>query len=369
MQPVPVDGSLDILQAFEYDSKSASEGYEQITWSDPAVKMFNTTTQILRRRFTRSLHTLNIPDLIIQSAPSDLVFAFPTIMTLTVFTYGLSFCNIRFPHLDEYKNKGVPTPTIDFGDHTIVRLREAVSSSTRDLASYLLMATCKSGLWGIQVTDETPRTSFTAQTALYYHKIKVIGISTSSPYRIGGFSAGALLACRIAKLLEENGGEVIQLALIDNSFHSDVDHLRCYHDHNVRSSCEDALTWDEHWWNKLAALMWEQWNGRVRAEDIAFAFVLDLAAGDPKGCPEVRTALVQWMKDIQAPITVYKASVGPHSRTSPRVQEEWWAVGMDWSCKNVRAVEADAKHTSIVRSDQLVDDIQRFARMERDSPV
>ncbi|KAF7351310.1 Acetyl-CoA synthetase-like protein [Mycena sanguinolenta] len=60
--PVPVDGALSVLQIFEfqaktnpqhalfrYDAPSAQNGYEEITWP-AAVKMFETTARVLRRR-------------------------------------------------------------------------------------------------------------------------------------------------------------------------------------------------------------------------------------------------------------------------------------------------------------------------------
>jgi thioesterase domain-containing protein len=76
----------------------------------------------------------------------------------------------------------------------------------------------------------------------------------TGPYRVGGYSAGGFMACRIAKLLEAHGDEVIQLALIDNSpflgvipragdeyapetDFADVPTLRAHQERGVRGLC------------------------------------------------------------------------------------------------------------------------------------
>ncbi|KAF7351303.1 hypothetical protein MSAN_01561800 [Mycena sanguinolenta] len=60
--PAPVDGALSVLQIFEfqaktnpqhplfrYDCPSARDGYEEVAWPE-AVRMFETTARVLRRR-------------------------------------------------------------------------------------------------------------------------------------------------------------------------------------------------------------------------------------------------------------------------------------------------------------------------------
>ncbi|KAJ7039843.1 hypothetical protein C8F04DRAFT_280833 [Mycena alexandri] len=345
----------------------------------------------IRRGIMESLLVrLRVPNAVVQSLPQDFVFALPTITSLSAFIYGLII--------------GVPdnTPStaaiVAQKEPNIVRLREPsskdpplilVHDGSGDLYALSYMQThFKTGLWGIQVTDETPRASFIAQTEFYYKKIKES--QPRGPYRIGGYSAGVTMACRITRLLEENGDQVVQLVLIDNSPfmllfpHPDFDQsanfndtytLDAYHERSVRSLCKAALTWQPAWWHRFSVLAWERWNGRVQDEDMSapvvkayqnlvdgsardFTFLLSLAAGDRKGYPEVTAALVEWMKDIRAPVTLYKASDGV--TIPPGLQEKWWAFGMDWSCKNIRVVEVAGDHCSIVHSDYLVDDLQKF---------
>ncbi|KAJ7770524.1 hypothetical protein B0H16DRAFT_1515748 [Mycena metata] len=359
----------------------------------------------IRNGITHSLResTIKLSDIAVQSLPQNVVFAFPNIMILSAFIYGLIVRDTQSPQRDELENSpfnSVPASILDQKDHTVVRLREPSSAlepplilvhggSGHVFAFAYMQAHFKTGLWAIQVTEETPRTSFIAQTDFYYRKIKES--QPRGPYRIGGYCAGAFMACRIAYLLEKNGDQVVQLTLIDNSPfmslfpHPDVDQganfndpetLREYYDRSVRSYCKVAQTWDDPWWRKFSETLWERWNGRVRSEDMpelmarayenliegfprAFDFTLSLTTCDPKGFKEVRAALVEWMKEIRAPVTLYKASNGPTSKISPHLKEEWWAFGLDWSCENTRVVELDATHVSILDSEQLVEAMQK----------
>ncbi|KAJ7289097.1 hypothetical protein C8J57DRAFT_1627489 [Mycena rebaudengoi] len=344
-----------------------------------------------------------ISGIVVQSLPQNLVVAFPTIIILSAFIYGLIVRDTHFPQHDELKNspfKSVPVSILDQKDNTIVRLREPVSGepplilvhggSGHVYAFGYIQTHFETGLWAIQVTKETPRTSFIAQTDFYYHKIKES--QPHGPYRIGGYCAGAFMACRIAHLLGKNGDKVVQLALIDNSPfmalfpHLEVDQsanfndpqtLHDYYDRSVRSYCKVARTWDNPWWQKFAETIWERWNGRLRSEDMpelmakayenliegfpkAFDFTLSLATCDPKGFKEVTAALVEWMKEVRAPVTLYKASDGPMSKIPPQLKEEWWAFGMDWGCEDVRVVEVDATHVSILDCEQLVNAMQKW---------
>ncbi|KAJ6484081.1 hypothetical protein C8R45DRAFT_1000132 [Mycena sanguinolenta] len=87
--PVPVDGSLSLLQVFEfqattnphqplfrYDSASAPDGYENITWRQ-AVKIFDTTAQILLRRMgiTGTIDCTHPPVVGILAAISPILYA------------------------------------------------------------------------------------------------------------------------------------------------------------------------------------------------------------------------------------------------------------------------------------------------------
>ncbi|KAJ7039814.1 hypothetical protein C8F04DRAFT_996222 [Mycena alexandri] len=338
---------------------------------------------------------LKTPDTIMQFLPQDLVFTSPTISSLSACIYELITRDAQDHALKNTRHEAVSVSILDQKDHTIVRLCDSgdtplilVHGGSGDVYCYRYMqARFKTGLWAIQVTKDTPRTSFIAQTDFYYQKIKES--QPRGPYRIGGYSAGTFMACRIAILLEENGDEVVQLALIDSSPfmhffpHPEVDEfinfndprsLHDYYDRSVRNYCKVALTW-EPWWHKFSEIIWERWNDRVRDEDMpelmanayhnlfdglprTFDFMLSLTAGDPKGYKELIAALVGWMKELRAPVILYKASNGAASKVPPELREKWKAFGMDWGCKNVRVVEVEGDHGTILNSDKLFDAMQ-----------
>ncbi|KAF7341778.1 NRPS-like enzyme [Mycena sanguinolenta] len=357
----------------------------------------------IRRGIIQSLSEphLKVPDIVAQSLPNDIVFASPTIRSLASFIFGVIVCATSFPHMgDSTFVKNVPASILDQKDHTIVRLRESAAGESPLILihggagfiyPFVYMQThFHSGLWAIQVTDDTPRTSFVAQTDFYHQKIKES--QPNGPYRLGGYSGGAIMACVIAKLLEANGDKVIQLALIDSSpfipltprpgldtsaDFSDVQTLHDHHERSVRGLCNMFRGHTDAWWTKYAAAIWGRWTGRLRPEDMSelmermyenlvggmirtFDFILDQALGDQKGYKDVLEGMVQWTKEIQAPITVYKATNGIIQNIPLDSREKWGAFGVDWAHEDVRVVEVDTNHLNIVAHDELVEDIQKF---------
>ncbi|KAJ7670303.1 hypothetical protein B0H17DRAFT_202349 [Mycena rosella] len=355
----------------------------------------------IRRDIMQSLSepSLNIPDVVVQSLPNDVVFTSPSIGRLASFIHGIIVCSAALPQTGLTFMKSVPASILDQKDNTIVRLREPeagepplilVHGGTGLIYSFAYMQThFKSGLWAIQITDETPQTSFAAQTDFYYAKVKES--QPTGPYRLGGHSAGTFFACRIAKLLEANGDKVVQLALIDSSpllainrtgldpsaNLADPQNRHDLEERSVRGVCKVYRSYNDGWWNKFAAVIWNRWNGRLRAEDMtelmrtmyenliggsanAFEFALSQARGDHKGYDEVLAGMVAWMKEIQSPVTVYKATHGIIENMPPDAQAKWRAFGVDWAREDVRVVEIDANHSNIVAHDEFVEDIQKF---------
>ncbi|KAF7350260.1 NRPS-like enzyme [Mycena venus] len=356
----------------------------------PAQNYCSLLAARIRRGIMHSLSEpdLKVPDIVVQSVPHDVVFTFPTIGKLASFIFGVIVCAASFPQAGNTTfMKNVPASILDQKDHTIVRLRESVAGEPPPDSS-------PCGLWAIQVTDETPRTSFVAQTDFYYQKIKES--QPNGPYRLGGHSAGAIMACRITKLLEATGDKVIQLALIDSSPFAaltprpglntsadfgDAQTLHDHHERSVRDVCKVYRAYNDAWWTKFAAAVWERWTGRLRPADMSelmarmyenliggtirtFDFMLNQTLGDRKGYNEVLSGMVQWTKEIQAPVTVYKATNGIIQNIPLDSREKWWAFGVDWAHEDVRVVQVDANHSNIVAHDEFVEDIQKFVNLK-----
>ncbi|KAJ7200302.1 hypothetical protein GGX14DRAFT_572065 [Mycena pura] len=69
-------------------------------------------------------------------------------------------------------------------------------------------------LWGVQVTDSAPTASLPALAAFFVQKI--IEKQPSGPYRLATYCASSVLGTVVARLLEESGQDVLQLAFIDH---------------------------------------------------------------------------------------------------------------------------------------------------------
>ncbi|KAJ6600965.1 hypothetical protein DFH09DRAFT_969448 [Mycena vulgaris] len=341
-----------------------------------------------------------VPDTIVQAMPNDIVFTSPTVAQLASFVYGILICAAMVLQPGDTPFKNVPASILDNKDSTIVRLRESaagepplilVHGGGGFIYSFLYMQkNFRTGLWAIQVTNETPRTSFVAQTDFYYRKIKEA--QPTGPYRVGGYSAGGFMACRIAKLLEAHGDEVIQLAVIDNSpflglapradsastpetDFADPETLHAHHERAVRGLCSLMRGYKDPWWSKFSECALERWNGRMRAEEMSelmarmyenliggmsreFEFVLSLA-GERKAHVDVVRGLVAWMREVKAPVTLHKASRGVIVGVPPEARKEWWALGLDWCCEDLRVMEVEVDHLDIMLRDDLVEDLQK----------
>ncbi|KAJ6468640.1 hypothetical protein C8R47DRAFT_1151234 [Mycena vitilis] len=343
-----------------------------------------------------------VPETALRAIPNDIVFTFPTVMQLTAFVYGVSVAASAFPNASNDTDtpfKNVPASILDHKDSTIVPLRDPTAGEPPLILihggggfiySFVYLQThMHTGLWAIQVTNETPKTSFVAQTDFYYRKIKEA--QPTGPYRVGGYSAGGLMACRVAKLLEAGGDKVIQLVLIDSSpflalaprpgfaFEpeadlSDPQTLRAQQERGLWGLCTLLRGYNDPWWPKLADAMWERFHGRIRAEDMselmakmyeglvegsarAFDFIVSLAPGNQKIFKEVLRGLTQWMKALKAPVTLYKATRGALVGIAPEAEKEWWAVGLDWCC-DLRVVEVEVDHIDMLCRGELVEDLE-----------
>ncbi|KAF7339024.1 Acetyl-CoA synthetase-like protein [Mycena venus] len=352
----------------------------------------------IRRGITQVLGG-RIPEMVVQALPDDVVFTFPTITQLVSFVYGVSIGVSAVTDKPDTPYKNVLASIPDNKDNTIVRLCEPaagepplilVHGGDGFIYSFVYFQKhFRTGLWAIQVVTETPCTSFVTQTDFYYRKIKEM--QPTGPYRIGGYSAGAFMAYRIANLLEKHGDNVIQLALIDSSplltlapravdpYTAETDFanpetLKAHHERTVQGLCTMMRGYKDPWLPKFADYTWERWNGRKWSEEVselmagmyenlilgspkAFEFALSLA-GENRVYTEVMRGMLVWMREVKAPVTLYKASRGVITGVAPEAQKEWWAFGLDWCCAELRVVEVDVDHVEIVNRDELVEDLQ-----------
>lgn len=135
--------------------------------------------------------------------------------------------------------------------------------------------------------------------------------------------------------------------------------------------------YNDSWWTKFAAAVWERWNGRLCSQDMTelmalmyenlvggsirtFDFILNQAPGDGRRYGEVVSGMVEWTREIRAPITLYKAANGINQNIPLDSREKWGAFGVDWARPDVRIVDVEANHSNIVSHDEFVNDIQKY---------
>ena len=108
---------------------------------------------------------------------------------------------------------------------------------------------------------------------------------------------------------------------------------------------------------EMSELMAATYENMVGGSANAFEFALSLA-GERRVYADVMRGMIAWMGEVKAPVTLYKASRGLVAGVAPEAQKEWWALGLDWCCTNLRVVEVGADHFDIVNRDELVEDLQ-----------
>ncbi|KAJ7703385.1 Alpha/Beta hydrolase protein [Mycena olivaceomarginata] len=302
----------------------------------------------------------------------------PTIAQLASFVYSVSVGASAIPDDTPYKH--IPALIVD-NKEMIVCLREAVAgepllilvhSGTGFIYSFVhLQMHFRTGLWAIQVVPETPCTSFVSQTDFYYRKIKET--QPTGMYHIRGYfrgySAGVFMVCHVVKLLEEHSDNVIQLVLIDSSPFLAIA-LRTIDTYTTEIDFADLETLKHTFSNCI----WEWWNSRMRAEQMselmvavyenavegsarAFEFILSFA-GEHRVYLEVVRTMIVWMREVNVPVTLYKASRSIVAGVAPEAQKEWWGLSLDWCFTDLQVVEVDTGHDNILKRDKVMQDLQ-----------
>ncbi|KAJ6492293.1 hypothetical protein C8R45DRAFT_1137473 [Mycena sanguinolenta] len=202
-------------------------------------------------------------------------------------------------------------------------------------------------LFGVQVTDSTPITPFIAHAAFIVQKIREKW--PTGPYRLGAFSAASVMAVAVAKLLEESGQEVVQLAFIDGfpllwlqedtelflrtqelfastnrTIVSTIDLLR--HDPLYGPESEQVAQWE-------AALAGQPAATKTHLETISvmrrltpplIQFLLKFYAPEtPRSYSAFASSFNRWVSSLRAPFSLIVAEFGLIA--TPEAASETWA--------------------------------------------
>ncbi|KAJ7320878.1 Alpha/Beta hydrolase protein [Mycena albidolilacea] len=244
----------------------------------------------------------------------------------------------------------------------------------------------KTRLWGIQITPTTPLHTISAQAHFYFVKIKEKQLH--GPYRLCAFSASSILLVSLARIFEENGDRIIQLAFIDHfptvflcpeiGVHASGEHVidrpmarERFIANSFRSVCDITRrdgggTARRH---ELAQDLMNAFNGEA-ASDFAKTFfrtmelylgaVFDLVIdmSERRDAESLMEGLTAWIKSLKATATVYIASNGVLGEIPTQHRREWWDLGVGRCLLDPKVVYLDAGHYDVLSSKKLIRDLQ-----------
>ncbi|ETW75335.1 hypothetical protein HETIRDRAFT_461285 [Heterobasidion irregulare TC 32-1] len=336
-----------------------------------------------------------LPSASIRALPIDFVFNFPSIANLSAFIFGVVFMaqnstpssEPEAPEEADTPEQTFQWPTLGQVGQTIIKLREGRLGAGGTVHAFgPLQEKFRSALWVIQVTPDTPLTSLAEQTSFYYRKIKEQ--QSSGPYRLSAFSATSIIAIALAKMFEDNGDEVVQLAMLDHfptMFQCPVYGLdgfdlddpvarRAFHKVCMEGIC-DALRRDgggkvprRH---QLANELWDAFNGLPTPEfsqtywktvekfmNLMVEFMLTQGGRGSTGGKRSMEPLLDWMKAIKAPVSVYMASEGMIRTLPERYRADWADLGTRMCFPDARIIRVNGGHFDILANDELIKSLQ-----------
>ena len=301
----------------------------------------------------------------------------PTIAKMASFLYGVSIVtNVMVGNKSETEIPDVPD-----ANATVVRFREAADGQVPLIMLHggggtiydlwLMKGKFTTGFWAIQVTPDTPLHSLAAQSDYYYQKIKEQ--QPHGPYRIGGYSGSTILAIRITILMEAAGDTVTQLALVDQfptmfiEPSLPIDDRRAYTEKSIHRLADmfrrDTLPRRL----KLADEVVDAFYGRPSTElgqmlaemfPITAGLILDFIAS-LKESPDdsMMEALVQWMKQVKAPVALYAAEDG--AKVPLPQTEEWKDMGVRQVYPDAEVITVEGNHFNIVSNETVCEHLQK----------
>ncbi|EGO18753.1 hypothetical protein SERLADRAFT_480452 [Serpula lacrymans var. lacrymans S7.9] len=271
---------------------------------------------------------------------------------------------------------------LDLGGEPLILMH---GGSGNVLAFLPLQHLLRSSLWALQITPDTPTDSVKSMSRHYYEKIKAA--RPAGPYRLGGFSATSIVLFALAKLFEEGHDVVTQIIVFDHfpllytspMFEPDEEtvSLRSPGPDMIRhalSSVSGLYRADNAQRQKIAAdfedavnghdapeYMTAWYNAFLRVAVTAYKFMFEiLPTNEPYSLTLLRDAMVEWLKEVKAPVTTCLATRGIISTIPEDAKAGWEDLGTRKVFPQAELIEIEGTHFSIFESEVIVDLIDRY---------
>ncbi|KZT01344.1 ketoacyl-synt-domain-containing protein [Laetiporus sulphureus 93-53] len=280
---------------------------------------------------------------------------------------------------DEVNRAGQPlVKLVDRPDDIPLILVHGASGSI--IAFMTLQEKFTTSLWALQTTPETPTESIEAMSRYYFAAIKAA--RPNGPYRIGAYSGTSIIALMLARMLESNGDEVIQLCVIDHftllfaspymepdeetiQLHSPgpamirhaLDRMLTLYRAEATPTRPQIAQWYEDALNGLDvpdfARDWLSAFQKIVIGTYEFMFQL-LPRDRPYSLEALRQALIDWMRGIRAPVIAYFATKGVLASIPDASREEWGDCGVHLAFPDAKIFTSENTHFTILESEELV---------------
>ncbi|KAF9025136.1 NRPS-like enzyme [Hymenopellis radicata] len=353
------------------------------------------TATSIRNSLLRAMHQSKaVPLSAIRLLPQNFVFEFPTIVSLSAFIRGFVIGSFRVPsaqELEEEKDGYYPAdPPLPMSGQTVVKLLEGkgepplimIHGAGGLFFEYAAYAEkFRTAVWTLQVTPDTPLTTLDEMAAFYFAKIKEQ--QPTGPYRLAAYSSTSILGFALAKLFEDNGDDVLQLAMLDYfpllfvyaaNQRGNADPRNPHNREKVATWGTDTMSGlmrrDTNW-----PIMEKQFRAFLNASKglpapalmktaattarkylaLVADYVYDLTT-DATGASSVEL-MAKWMASVKAPVCVYVAKTGALGGVDDVDKEEWADLGAKY-LPGTRVVVLEGGHYEFLMDEKVIRDLQ-----------
>ncbi|TFK34940.1 hypothetical protein BDQ12DRAFT_760754, partial [Crucibulum laeve] len=345
----------------------------------------------IRNALVGVLHRSKIMPLsCIRKIPQDFAYHFPTIAQLSGFIYGMILAGGM-----EMPDMSVPTPLespstglgvaqdpifnlleqskdtvvkikTGSGEPPLIVLHAGIGGRITALAPLQNFTTA---VWAIQMTEQTPKASLNEIADFYYMKIKEQ--QPVGPYRLAGYSGSSLLTLFLARIFQDRGDDIMQLALFD--------HFPTLFLHEINPDSLDVDNPDQ--WSEVYRLSLKKLyiEDSFASRDTATSSTMEVFFQYSEAMWKASTCfllenqfyleldekrwsqdlLKAWLSEIKSQVTVYVASEGIAQFFPEEMREDLGARAFIPNCEVINIV---GDHYDFFEADEFLNYVQAPVR-------